>query len=96
MPSEVIGEFVDVSRPVAVLLESFYIVLLTFSFLASVITSLCLLWNRLGNGRPMPQSLLPMQADPDDEMYKDEELYEERADLEFENDTDEEYMRRPY
>lgn len=36
------------------------------------------------------------QAKSETSIHRDEELGEERAGLEFEDDTDEEYTRRPY
>lgn len=96
MQGDVTGEFVKVSRPVAILLETAYVVLLAIGFLASFLTAGCLLWKFLGNGRPMSPSFLYAQANSDTTKYKDEESGEERAGLEFEDDTDEEYMRRPY
>lgn len=44
----------------------------------------------------MSPSLLSAQATRDEKRCQDEELGGESADLEFEHDTDEEYMRRPY
>lgn len=96
MPSEVAGEFVDVPRPVAILLESAYVVLLALGFLASIFTAACLLWQFLGNGRPLAPSFLFARASSEEERYKDGESCEERAGLEVGDDTDEEYMRRPY
>ena len=96
MSSEVIGEFVEVPRPVAIFLESVYVILLALGFLASILTASCLLWRFLGNGRPMSSFFLPVQENSESERYKDEESCEEQASLEFEDDTDEEYMRRPY
>lgn len=96
MASEVSGDVVDVPRPVAILLEAAYIVLFAFGFLACVCTAGCLLWKFLGNGRPMFPSFLSAQAESDKGGCADEESGGERAGLEFEDDTDEEYMRRPY
>ena len=95
MSNEVIGDFVDVPRPVAILLQTAYVVLLAVGFLASILTISFLLWQSLGNERPMSPSFFSIQADSD-RRYDDEESREERADLEFEDDTDEEYIRRPY
>lgn len=50
----------------------------------------------MGNGSPMSSSFLSTQTNSDQIRYMDEESCEERAGLEFENDTEEEYMRRPY
>ncbi len=96
MSSEVIGDFVEVPRPVAIILETAYVVLLAFGFLASISTAGCLLWKFLGNGRPMFPSFSSMRASSDGRRYNDEESHEERAGLEFEDDTDGEYIRRPY
>ena len=96
MSSKVIGEFVEAPRPVAILLEIVYVVLLALGFLASILTAACLLWQFLGNGRPMSPSFLSVLANSEREGYGDEESREERAGLEFEDDTDEDYMRRPY
>ena len=96
MSSEVISDFVDVPRPVAIVLETAYVVLLAFGFLASIFTAGCLLWRFLGNGRPMFPSFFSIQADSDRRRYNDEESHEGCAGLDFEDDTDEEYMRRPY
>ena len=95
MPSEITGVFVDVPRPVAILLESAYVILLALGFLASVSTAGCLLWKFLGIGCPM-STFLATRTTSDEIRYEDEESCEERAGLEFEDDTEEEYMRRPY
>ncbi len=96
MSNEVIGDCVDVPRPVAIILETAYVVLLAFGFLASIFTAGCLLYKFLGNGRPMFPSFFSLQTNSDRRRYNDEESHEERAGLDFEDDTDEEYMRRPY
>ena len=94
--SKVIGEFVDIPRPVAILLESAYVILLALGFLASVCTAGCLLWRFLGNGRPVSPCFPSAYTSADQKNYEDEGPCEERAELEFEDDTAEEYMRRPY
>ena len=110
MPGEVFVENVDVPHPIAVLLEFVYFVLLSLGFVGTIFTAGCLLWNVLGNGRPMSPALFSAQANTDKQKYKDEESGEGRVDLvfsvdvdlvfsvdlEFEDDTDEEYMRRLY
>lgn len=96
MQSEVTSEFVEVPRPIAILLETAYIVLLAIGSLASIITTGCLLWKFLGNGCSISPSFLSAQVISDTKKHKDEESGEECPGLEFENDTDEEYLRRPY
>ena len=95
MPSKTTGVLVNVPRPVAVFLETAYVILLGLGILASVSTAGCLLWNYLGIGWPMSTSFGP-RTTSDEIRYKDEESGEERIGLEFEDDTEEEYMRRPY
>ena len=96
MPNEVVGEVVDVPRPVAVFLEATYFTLLAFGFLTSVWTICCLLWRFFGNGRPIFPSVFSTEETYDREPQKKEQPSEECVGLEFGNDTDEEYMRRPY
>lgn len=96
MPSEVIADFVDVPRPIAILLKSAYYVLLTLGLLASMITAGCLLWRFLGIGRRIAPSFSSVRADSYMRRHRDEESGNECAGLGFGNDTDEEYMRRPY
>ena len=94
MSSEITGVLADVPRPIAILLESAYVILLGLGILASVSTAGCLLWNYLGIGCPMCTSA--MRTTSDEIRDKDEESGEGRAGLGFEDDTEEEYMRRPY
>ena len=96
MPNAVAGEFVDVPRPVAVFLEATYFTLLAFGFLASVCSTCCLLWRFFGNGRTIFPFDFSTEETYDREAPKNEEPCEECVGLEFGNDTDEEYMRRPY
>ena len=96
MSSEMTGVLVDVPRPIGILLESAYVILLGLGILASVSTAGCLLWSYLGIGCPMSTSFFAMHTTSDEIRYKDEESGEGRAGLGFEDDTDEEYMRRPY
>ena len=95
MASEVTGVFVDVPRPIAIFLESTYVILLGLGMLASVSTAACLIWNYLGIRCPM-STFLATRTTSNEIRYKDEESCEERAGLEFGDDMDEEYMRRPY
>lgn len=96
MPSEVIGEVVEVPRPVAILLEFAYFVLLAVGILAPLFTIGYLLWQCIENWHSTSSSSLPAQANSDTNIYGDEESGEGCTPLEFEDDTDEEYMRRPY
>ena len=96
MPSEVIGEFVEVPRSVAILLEFAYSVLLAVGILASLFLIGCLLRQCIENWHSTSSYSLAAQANPDTNIYGDEESGEACAPLEFEDDTDEEYMRRPY
>lgn len=96
MSNETTGVFVDVPRPIAILLESAYVILLGLSILASLSTAGCLLWHYLDIGCPISTSFLETRTTSDEIRYKDEESGEARGGLEFEDDTDEEYMRRPY
>ena len=96
MSSEITGAFVDVPRPVAIFLETAYVILLGLGILASASTAGCLLWNYLGIGCPMCTSFFATHTTSDEMRYIDEESCEERGGLEFEDDTEEEYMRRPY
>ena len=96
MPSETTGVLVNVPRPVVVLLESAYVILLGLGILASVSTAGCLLWNYLGIACPIFTPFFVTRTTSDEIRYKDEESGEERIGLEFEDDTEEEYMRRPY
>lgn len=92
MPSEIIGEYVEVPRPVAILLVVTYFVLLTVGILASLFTIACY----IDNWHSRSSSPLASEASSDTNVYGDEESREGCAPLEFEDDTDEEYMRRPY
>ena len=96
MSSEITGVFVDVPRPIAILLESTYVILLGLGILASLSTAGCLLWHYLGIGCPMSTTFFATRTTSDEIRYRDEESGEGRAGLEFECDTVEEYMRRPY
>ena len=96
MPTETVGEVPDVPRPVVVFLEAAYIILLTLGILASVSTVCCLLWRFFGNRSRKAPSVTSQEASSDKETQRDEDSDEECAGLEFWNDTDEEYMRRPY
>ena len=96
MPSQVFGELVDVPHPVAILLESAFIVLLALSLLASICSAGCLLWRWLGDGHPLSPLFSSAHASSGKQRHMDEESCAERADLGFEDDTEEEYMRRPY
>ena len=96
MSSETTGIFVDVPRPIAILLESTYVILLGLGILASLSTAGCLIWHYLDIECPMSTSFFAAPTPSLEIRYKDEESGQERAGLEFEDDTDEEYMRRPY
>ena len=96
MSSEMTGAFVDVPRPIAILLESAYVILLGLGILASVSTAGCLLWNYLDIGYPMSTAFFATRTTSDEIRYKDEEAGGERGGLGVEDDADEEYMRRPY
>ena len=96
MQSEVTGEFAEVPRPVAILLETGYVVLLAIGVLAFALTAGYLLSKFLGTGHPINSFFLSTQVVSDTKDTEHEESGEERPGLEFEDDTDEEYMRRPY
>ncbi len=96
MPSEAGEEFIDVPRPIGIFLESAYFILLALGFLASILTVCCLLWNVFGTRFLHVSRSSPTEPTSDMERYRDEGLCEEYVGLEFEDDTVEEYMRRPY
>ena len=96
MPREIVGEFLDVPRPVAVFLDATYFTLLAFGFLASMCTSCCLVWRYYNNRCPIFPSIFSTEVTSDKERQKAEEPCEGFVGLEFGNDTEEEYMRRPY
>lgn len=95
MPTQVIGKPVEVPLPFAILMEFAYFVLIALGVLGSSITAGCLIWKFLGGGRLISSSTFVQKAS-DIESYEDEMSCEDYTGLEFENDTDEEYMRRPY
>ena len=96
MPSDLGEEFVDVPRPIAILLLSAYFVLLALGFLASILTAGCVLWYCFSTRIVHFSRLSSMEPTSDIEGQKDEDLCEDSVGLEFADDTDEEYMRRPY
>lgn len=96
MSSEVVGEAVDVPRPVAIILQLSYIFLLALGMMATILTFLFMLGQYIDRRLSMSSSSLFARASSDTDICRDEDSGEECTGLEFGDDTDEEYLRRPY
>ena len=96
MPDRIVDDFVEVPGPVAVLLEFAYFILLAFGSIASIGTICYFFSEFLDNMRSSSPAIISMETTSDEEAQEDEGPDEECVSMEFENDTDEEYMRRPY
>ena len=95
MASEVVRNVADVPWPVAIFLDSAYVVLLTIGVVASFCTFYYLLWRHFRRVGPFLPSIFAPKATTDKGTQMDQEL----MDLEllggrwqFWNDTDEEYL----
>lgn len=96
MPSDTIGDPLDLPRPVSLFLMSAYYILLTFGCLACTITAACLLWHRLGIGRRIARLFAPVRGvDADERRCQDEESGEGSLDESYVESDDDEYMRWP-
>ena len=93
MPSQLLNPVVDIPRPIALLLGSTYLLLLALNLLVSLCFAGCLILRFLTNRGPLSPCFLAARTSPVGRRYG---ACEERADVGFEDDTDEEYMRRPY
>lgn len=85
LPNELIAGIFDKPRLFAASLGFAYYMLLAVLFLACCVAFLWFYINLLSRGITI-----------DDRTQRDEEDFEEQEDLEFGDDTDDEYARRPY
>ena len=94
MSSGVGEEVPEVPRPLAVILISAYSILLAFGIIASICTTCYLLWRLCGNVGRIFSTTFSTEAASYKELQGGEDSSEECADLEFGDDTNEEYLRR--
>ena len=96
MPGEVVGESVEALDLVAVLALSAYFILLACSSIACFCTVCYVFWKYFGDRHSSSPAITSMDTTSDEVAPEDEGPDEEYVNMEFADDTDEEYMRRPY